>query len=56
MKAGAVRELRIDECREVLEDFPHAADGKLKRVAIRERRIDVAVVRAVQRFLQEIIF
>jgi hypothetical protein len=50
------RKLRIDQRGEVMEDAAHAADRQLQRVAIRQWRVDVAGVRAVEGFLEEIAF
>ena len=49
-----VGEFRVDQRGEVIEDFPHAADGQLERVAVRQRRVDVAIIGAVEGFLEEI--
>ena len=53
---GFIRKLRIDQRREVMEYAPHAADWQFQRVAIRQWRVDVAGVRAVEGFLEEIAF
>ena len=53
---GSIRKLRIDERGEVMEDAAHAADRQFQRVAIRQWRVDVAGVRAVEGFLEEIAF
>ena len=51
-----VGKLRVDERREVVEDAAHAADRQAQRVAIGQRRVDMAGVRAVEGFLEEIAF
>ena len=55
VETGFVRKFRVDQRGEVLEDFPNASDRQLQRVAIRQRGVDVAIVRPVECFLQEII-
>ena len=48
--------LRVDEGGEVVEDAAHPADGQLERIAVSQRRVDVAAVRPVERLLEEILF
>ena len=56
VETGFIRKPRVDQRGEVLQDFPHAANGEFQCITIRQRRVDVAVVRAVEGFFEKIVF